>query len=240
MKNRMKRILIYLILTSLSALSCQKIFFNKDESTRELSLKDFHIVKISGIYNIVLIQDSTNRLVITGQNDINSIDAVMDEDTLVIDNNKKISLNPNKNTLAIHFTNLEYMVTYDPVSVSNRDTLKANWFLYEAFGEIAEVSLVMDCYYFRMVNSANTLGSFYLKGKAHDCAFSNHYGSSIFADSLFCKNAEIYNESIGDIYVNASQKIIASIRGSGNIYYHGNPSIEIAEQKGDGKIIPLD
>jgi hypothetical protein len=236
----MKSLLIYLVLASFFIISCQKIFFNEDESTRELFFEDFHAVKISGIYNIVLIQDSTNRLVITGKNDINSIDAVINDDTLIIYDHKKMSFNPSKNTLALHYSNLEYMVSYDPVNVSNDDTIKADQFLYYAIGEIAEVRLVVDCNYFIVVNSANTLGYFHFNGKANNCTFFNSYGCSIFADSLSCKNAKIINESVGDVYINASENIKAFIRGPGNIYYHGTPVIEIAEKRGDGNIIRLD
>jgi hypothetical protein len=229
----------YLVLISVFTVSCQKIFFNEDLSTRELSFADFHAVKISGIYNIVLIQDSANRLVITGKNDINSIDAVIINDTLIIDDHKKMFFNPYKNTLALHFSNLEYMVTIDPVNVSNTDTIKADKFLYEAIGEIAEVRLVVKCNYLLIVNSANTLGYFYLYGKANDCTLFNRYGCSIFADNLSCKNAEIVNESVGDVYINSSENIKAFIWGPGNIYYHGTPVIEIAEKRGKGRIIRL-
>jgi len=236
----MKSLIIYLFLTSLLIISCQKILFNEDENTRELLLKDFHAVKISGIYNIVLIQDSANRLVITGKNDINSIDAVINDDTLIIDDHKKMSLNTNKNTLNLHFSNLKYMATYDPVNISNTDTIKAGMFYYDAIGEIAEVRLVVDCSYLYVVNFPNTLGYFYFNGKTNGCTFINSYGCSIFADSLSCKNAVIDNASAGDVYVNASENIRAFIRGPGNIYYYGTPDIEIAEKRGDGRIIRID
>ena len=102
----MKSFLIYLVLASFLIISCNEIFFNEEESTRELFLQDFRAMKILVIYNMVLIQDSTNRLVITGKNDISSIDALVMDDTLIIDDHKKISFNPNKNTLVLHFSNL--------------------------------------------------------------------------------------------------------------------------------------
>ena len=236
----MKSFIIYLVLTSFLIISCQKIFFNEDESTRELSFEDFHAVKISGIYNIVLIQDSTNRLVITGKNDIHSIDALIKDDTLIIDDHKKLSFNPSKNTLALHFSNLEYVICYDPVNVSNTDTIKADKFFFVAVGEIAEVRLVFECNNFLVVNNSNTLGYLHFIGKAESCWIWNRYGSCMYADSLLCKDAVIYNESIGDVNVNASDNILAFIRGPGNIYYYGTPVINIAENRGDGKIIRLD
>jgi Protein of unknown function (DUF2807). len=62
----------------------------------------------------------------------------------------------------------------------------------------------------------------------------------MFADSLTSENAEIVNESIGDVHVNASEKIKAFIWGPGNIYYYGTPVIEIAEKRGGGNMIHAD
>jgi hypothetical protein len=220
-------------------ISCHKIFFNEEESKREIGFKDFHAVKISGIYNIIFIQDSTNHLVITGKNDINSIDALVKEDTLIIDDHKNMYFNPEKNTLSIHFSDIEYMEFHDPVNVSNADTIKADQLSLIAVGEIAEVRLVFKCNHFLVVNDANTLGYFHFIGKAESCWFWNRYGSCMYADSLLCKTAVIYNQSVGVVNVNASENIEAYIWGTGNIGYYGSPVIKIAEQKGTGKIIRL-
>jgi hypothetical protein len=236
----MKRLIIYLVFASLLIISCRKILFSDDENTRVVPLKDFHAVKFSGIYNIVIIQDSANRLVITGKNDINSIDAVVIDDTLIIDDHKKMSFNTNRNTLFLHFSNLGYIATYDPVNISNSDTIKADRFYYDAIGEVADVRLVVDCSYLYVVNYPNTHGHLYFNGIAGGCTFINSYGCSIFADSLSCKNAVIDNASAGDVYINASEHIRAIIRGPGNIYYYGSPVIEIEERGGNGKLIQLD
>jgi hypothetical protein len=235
----MKKFLIYMILISLSFLSCKEILFNASESTRTISLDDFHAVKIYGDYNIFLVQDSANRLDITGSNKINLIDAVVRNDTLTINNHQGISFNPNKNRIFLHFTDMKYLVTYDPVNISGSGIIKANQFIYEALGEIVEARLEFDCDNLYFVNSGNTLGFFYFKGKANSCLLWNRYGGTIFADSLFCKDAEVINSSAGDVYVNVSEMIRASIRGPGNIYYHGNPSIELVEKKGTGRLIPV-
>jgi hypothetical protein len=229
----MKSFFVYLILATFLIISCQKILFNEDESTREFLLKDFHALKISGIYNFVLIQDSTNRLFITGKNDIHSIDALIKDDTLIIDDHKKLSFNPNKNTL-------KYIDSSDPINLSNRDTIKADQFSLVAIGEIAEVRLVFKCNNFFAVNNSNTLGYFHFIGKTESCWIWNRYGSCIYADSLLCKDATVYNESVGVVNINASDNIEAFIRGPGNICYYGNPIINLVEKRGTGKIIHLD
>jgi hypothetical protein len=236
----MKSVITYLVLISIVISSCQKILFNEDENTREVFLGDFHAVKVAGIYNIVLIQDSANQLVITGKNDINSIDAVIKDDTLIIDNHKKMSFNTDRNTLSLHFSKMKYMVTYDPVNISNSDTIRADFFYYEAIGEIADVNLVIDCFYLYVVINFNTLGHFYLNGQANGCTLINSYGSSIFANNLSCRNAVIDNGSAGDVYVNASENIKALIRGTGNIYFYGNPVVGSVERTGSGKMIRID
>jgi hypothetical protein len=235
----MKRINLHFIISLIILCSCQRILFNDTEGIRGINLEDFHAVSFSGIYDILLVQDSVNRLVIAGRNNINSIDAVVINDTLYIDDHKKMSFIPGKNKLTLHFSNIKYMITYDPVSVSNEDTIKTHQFLYDAIGEIAEVRLVVNCNYLVIVNSANTLGFFHIKGEAKGCSFYNRYGCTIFADSLLCENAEITNESVGDVRINASVYLKAFILGRGNICYHGNPLIEIAEKRGDGRLIKV-
>jgi len=235
----MKSFYICLLFVSVLIISCQKILFNENERTREIILEDFHAVKISGIYNFVLIQDSTNRLVITGKNDINSIDALIMNDTLIIDDHKNVSFNPNKNNLTLHFSNLKFIDSLDPINLSNKDTIRADQLSLIAEGEIAEVRLVFKCNNFFAVNNSNTLGYLHFIGKTESCWIWNRYGSSMYGDSLQCKNAAIYNESVGDVRINASDNIDAFIRGPGNICYYGTPVINIVEKKGTGKLIHL-
>jgi hypothetical protein len=236
----MKSFLIYLILSSFLIISCQEIFFNDEEGTREISLEDFHDVKISGIYNLVLVQDSTDRLEITGKNDIASIEAVTVNDTLIIDDHKKRSFNPDRNSLVLHFTHIEQLELFDPVRLTNRDTIIADNFRFFAVGEIAEVKIVIKCNHLLLTTDSNTLGYLFFSGSAADCWIWNRYGSCIYADSLHCRDAAIYNESVGDVNINASANINAFIRGPGNIGYYGNPVITISEKRGTGKLIRLD
>jgi len=236
----MKSFIIYLILVTTLIISCQKILYNEDERTREIKLADFHAVRIKGIYKFVLIQDSTNRLIVAGKNDINSIDAIIKNDTLTIDDHKNISFNPNKNSLTLYFSNLKYIESSDPIKLSNTDTIKADQFSIVAGGEIEEVRLVFKCNNFFAVNNSNTLGYFHFIGKTESCWIWNRYGSIMYGDSLNCKDAVIYNESVGDVNINASDNIDAFLRGPGNICYYGSPKITIGEKRGTGKIIPLD
>lgn len=217
--------------------SCQKLLFNDMEESREIPIGLFRSLRVNGIYNLVLIQDSTNRLVITGSNNINAIEAVVNNDTLIIEDEKRFSLNPGRNTIAIHFSSLDYLVTYDPVYLSTFDTIRFDRMSWDAIGEIAEGNLLIDCNVFTLCNSANTLGFITLSGNAEALVVFNRYGGSVFADDMYCKYADITNESVGEVHVNASEKLTAYIWGPGNIYYSGDPAIDIREVKGTGNVV---
>ena len=236
----MKNFIIYLVFASASLVSCHELLFNGDDETRDIALGNFHAVQFSGIYNIVLIQDSTDRLVINGKNDIFSINCTIRDDTLTIDDHKKRYFNPNRNTLYFHFRDVKFIACNDPVNLSNRDTVKADTLVLYAIGEIAEVRMVIKCNYFGVVNDANTLGYLHFKGTTDGCWIWDRYGSSMYADSLQCRYASVYNQSVGDISINASDNLDVYFKGPGNIYYRGDPVINIREQRGTGKLIRMD
>jgi hypothetical protein len=219
--------------------SCRKILFNEAESTREIKLDSFHGVIFKGIYNIYLIQDSTDRLIIRGRNHIASIDAEVIKDTLKISLNKGFSLNTNKNSLELHFSNIKFIRTLDPVYISNKDTLKLENIVFETIGEITETNLNLNCNFLNVATSANTLGYQRFRGSAESCVFFCRYGSSFFADSLKCKTAEVINDSAGDIIVNASGNLKVYIWQNGNVSYKGSPIVEILSHRGSGKLVHL-
>lgn len=219
--------------------SCQKILFDDNEETRTMITGEFSSSRIKGICNLVLVQDSTDRIVISGSNNINAVKADVVNDTLLVDNGRGFSLNTAKNTIELHFTTLEHLVTYDPVNLTNKGTLQGDRFSWDGIGEIAEASLALDYDLFIFCNSANTLGLVKLSGKVETLVVFNRYGSSVLADGLSCRNADITTESAGDVYLNASEGLTAYIWGPGNIYYYGDPVTDIREVKGTGRLIRI-
>ncbi|HKK42493.1 MAG TPA: DUF2807 domain-containing protein [Bacteroidales bacterium] len=235
----MKKLLIFFLILSFLIVSCRELLFNDESGTRRIDLDNFHAVDVSGIFNLVLIQDSSDMLEISGKNNIGSIDAYSNNDTLIIRDPHIKSFNPYKNTLRLHFTDIKYLITRDPVTLTCHDTIRAATLSYDAIGEIAEVRLKVVCNTLIVVNSANTLGFFHLSGKASLTSYFNRYGCSIFADSLTVQNAVVRNESIGEVRVNTSENLTAYINGPGNIFYFGDPVVTIAEKKGDGRVIKI-
>ena len=236
-KSIMQKLLIYIILASVLTVSCRKILFSDEMGLREIQSGSFSAVTVNAICNLILVQDSSDRLVITGKNSISYIDAVVINDTLFINDNKKMSFEPGRNTIELHFTILKYLVTREPVNVTNTDTIRSSYFSYDAIGEISEVKLAVECDYFAMASSANTLGIFHISGKAGNASFFNRYGCKVSARDLYCRNAEIINESAGDVHIAVSENLRAYIWGPGNIFFYGDPTTEVVEKKGEGRLI---
>jgi hypothetical protein len=74
-------------------------------------------------------------------------------------------------------------------------------------------------------------------GQAENCSFCIRYGATVYADSLYCKYGEVTSETIGNVFVNASEYLNVSIMSAGNIFYYGNPVIYINEKRGVGSLI---
>jgi hypothetical protein len=222
---------------------CSGIFTGDDGEIirKEVSLNEYRYINIYGIYNLILKQDTIHKLIMEGTTDvIADIEAQVIADTLIIrDAHKDLFRIEEKPTLCLQFSDLARLVTYNPVHVTNEDTLKLNRFYFYPIGEIGEASLTVECNFFGLDNSANTLGRFYIRGRTHTAKFFNRYGSSIYADSLVSQIVQVFNESAGDVYVNAGELLEIYIWGPGNIYYSGDPVIEIVEKKDSGKVLKM-
>ena len=238
-----------MILIAVVLYSCEKnssrCFVSKGKSIDEHRiLAEFNSILVRDIFNLILVQDSLNMIVLEGgENLLPNVTTDVKNDTLIINNTTKCNWlrDYDKIKLFIHFTNLEYLVTYDPVKVISYDTVKCDSLEYYAIGEIGEADLILDCGYFRFDDSFNTLGHFKFRGRADKSRFFVNYGSSLYADSLISRNADIFYKTIGEIYIHVTEHLRVWIWGSGNIYYTGNPDlVEVIEKKSTGILIKAD
>jgi hypothetical protein len=237
-KNKSIKTTVIFITILICFCSCSKIQ-GDNEPVIISGLGNFKVAKVRGIYNIILVQDTLNMIVVSGSEHLNSISAGVIDDTLEITDHKNLSLKPGRNTLEVHFKKLEYLTTYDAVHVTNTDTLNVERFSYDALGEISEAELALNCNYLFLCTSANTLGNIKLSGRANYFSIFNRYGSSIIAPDLKCREVFVTTQSIGNDYVYATDFLQVYIWGPGNIYYRGNPLTDVVEKTGPGNLVRL-
>jgi hypothetical protein len=225
------------ILLGISA--CTEVLFSDEEQTKTFYPGSFNAVIVEGTCNLVLIQDSADMVIVRGTGRIDRIEVISVNDTLFIKDKTAFRTEPGRNTIELHLTGISYLATLHPVNLLSKGALKGDLLSVEGIGEIAEGRLYLDFNSVSFSNSANTLGNIRLIGKADYLSVFNRYGSNVFADSLRCRQADITNESAGDVFVSAHELLNAFILGTGNIYYIGEPVACLKERKGSGQMINI-
>jgi hypothetical protein len=244
----MKKIILFIIILFI-IYSCEKessnCLYNKGNVVKqEILLEDFNCVAVMDIFNVILIQDTLHKVVIeAGENILRHVETIIKDDTLIAQHSIRCNWfrDYEKINLYVYFCRLKHIVTYSPVKIISTDTIKCNHLEYFALGEIGEADIILNCDYFRFDDSYTTLGQFKFKGKTAKSRFYVNYGSTLFADSLISKEADVFFKTIGDIHVHVTDLLRVWIWGPGNVYYSGNPiKVEIIEEKSTGNLIKVD
>ncbi len=206
-------------------------------------MEEFHSVTVRDIFNVILIQDTLHKVIMEGgENILPHVEITVKNDTLIARHSIRCNWfrNYEKINLYIYFNRLNYIVTYSPVYITSEDTVSCNNLEYFALGEIGEADVILNCGFFRFDDSYSTLGQFKFKGKSGMSRFYVNYGSSVLADSLISKEADIFFKTVGDIHVHVTDHLRVWIWGPGNVYYSGNPAeVEIMEKKSTGNLIKV-
>ncbi len=244
----MRKITLYIIILFI-IYSCEKessdcLVSSGKRVDQEILLEEFNCIAVMDIFNLILIQDTLHKVVIEGgENILKQVETVIKNDTLIVQHSIRCNWfrGYEKINLYIHFCRLNHIVTYSPVKIVSADTIYCNRLEYFAIGEIGEADIILNCDYLRFDCSYSTLGQFKFKGKSAKSRFYVNYGSSVFADSLISKDADIFFKTVGDIRVHVTNHLRVWIWGPGNVYYSGNPGeVEIMEKKSTGNLIKVD
>jgi hypothetical protein len=237
----MKNYLIYIIVISVFTVSCKKsedracLKFVGDEVSKTISLE-----KLDSLYlydNIVytLIPDTSNYVELKGgENLLNHIECSNNNDKLKIRNNNTCNFlrsYKKKVKAFIHVTDIAYIHFEGAEKLTNQDTLKSGELRLVIRDGAGSVELTVDNSYMSAVVT-HGWGDFTLHGKT-GAAFLNCNTNS-FCNTTGLKvgaNFNVYSNTGGNMVVNADgTNLHATIKGDGDILYHGVPnSIEILD-----------
>ena len=67
----------------------------------------------------------------------------------------------------------------------------------------------------------------FLKGKVERASYHLEGGSDIYADELLTESSSVTHKSYGDTYLHATSHLKVSIFSTGNVYYSGNPELNV-------------
>lgn len=247
MKNVVKRLLpLFLLLFFIS--SCKKaqdrncLKSTGKMRSKEILLTSFSRLKLYENVEFVLVQDSLNKVILTGgENLLNKISTIVLDEVLTIkDMNKCNFLRSYSKTIKaeIHFKDLSVIDYFGTKPLSNIGILKFSNFSLSFSKGSGSVKLQMNTDLFS-ANIASGYGDFTLTGtvnyadiKVSGNGYCDTYGL-IVNDSI-----AVVSNTVGSLKINADHvDLRAETKNGGNIYYIGAPSIKVFNKYGKGDLI---
>lgn len=212
------------------------------ETTLEIPLVSFDKMLLKEHLIYVLVQDTVNKVVLSGgENLLNFIEVDVTDGMLTLSNENRCNFlrsYKKKVTAEIHFKtliNLEFIGTEE---LSNKGTLELGWFTMLIRDGAGPVKLNMhaDAVF---ATISHGWGDFTFTGEVNHAnlnvrsnGFCDTYGLNV-ADSLI-----VISKTQGAIRVNANNaQLFAETNADGNIYFKGSPVSKSFNRYGKGDLI---
>jgi len=243
MKNWIWIFAALLILASCKKAEDRKCFKSAGKpGTKTIALPAFDRLLLHEHVEYLLIQDSTDRVVITGgENLLNFISCEVADGLLEIKNVNKCSFLRNlskKVKVEIHFTSLINLHYEGSEPLHTQDTINAPYFTMMIRDGAGPVNMTLNSILI-YADISHGWGDYTLSGKtnfarisARSNGFCNTFGLAI-RDSV-----EVYSDTPGTIKINADGIPLRGLmKASGDIWYLGSPSLIAVVEKSTGKLV---
>ena len=238
---------LVMLLVILSFTSCEKICDcakgTGDIVSEYRSISSFQQLELYNNIDLVIHIDSNPKLKITaGKNLISEITTVNDNGILRIRNKNNCNWVRDFNTsivVEVWTPSLNYLMAKDATGdIYLEDSLYCNGFYFDSFSSTGQFHFKLKGPEAHLninngpadISAIGKVDNFYLYGAGYgrlDCV-------NLHSDYVF-----VTNRGTNNFYVTAQRLIDASIFGTVNIYYQGNPMTIVKKEFGQGKLISL-
>lgn len=242
----MKRLITYISsLLMVLALSCKNdpCFKGSGESVserRELK-NDISMISVYDNIRLNIYIDSVNYIEVKGgENLVAYISTEISGKELILKNDNKCSFLRDFDQdfyLDLHvkdFSKIHYDGSGD---ITMRDTLIRNDFTLEMESGAGNLKLLIRADEFTRVNCAESFSEIKLYGSSPVLFLYSDGTAWIRGEQFSTAETYVENKSTGDCIVNVSDVLQCTLKGIGNIRYHGNPVVSVLEKSGKGSII---
>jgi len=226
-------IIVIALLTSCN-INCIRGKGNITKKVREITV--FNAIEISGVYNVILCQDSIVSLNIEADENLHQfITTKIENNKLIIDSKEALCPSKRINVYinAPTFSNIDISGAVD-VQCANKLILSDIKLDLSGASEInlnlEAKNLDIDC---------SGAGKLLLSGKVTDVKVDCSGASEIEAFDLLSENFKISSSGAGKAKLNVSKKLDVDISGAGSVLYKGNPVIS-QEISGAGSVKKVD
>ena len=207
---------------------------------KEYKTSYFKNIDLYDYFTVYLIPDTVDKVVIrSGENLQAKISVQVVDSVLSIKNNNTCNFvrgYDHVNTAYVHFTKLEWIYVLGEINLIATDTIFANYIHVIVKSKVAKANLIFNAYVVNFQVWYGT-GDFYLRGKTTHFFNYNDGTGFIYADSLVSRFCTSENRATGDMFLNVNDSLFVTLKGAGDIYYTGNPGIQINAKEGKGQLI---
>ena len=218
-----------LVLTAGSCLQGKHVVGSKNYISQEVKADHFNEIKLLGSANISYHQDTRSHVEIHGSdNIIPLVETYVDGNTLMIKFKKNVSIWKGKLEIKVFAPELNKLTINGSGNIQG-EGLNCRRMAVSINGS-GDVRLQQiesqECQ-----AGISGSGNINLKGKAIQAKYSIAGSGNIQAADLEAENTDASISGSGNISCYASQKLVARVKGSGDIAYKGNPQEVDAPRK---------
>jgi len=230
MKNK-----ILLLLSVLTLGSCSYILDMKrsgDDKKIEVAWNGASSIEVWAPCKLILVNSGTPFMEVEGMDFIvDGYDLIQSDDKLVIEHKNTNWLQEEKiANITLGAPEFKKFIFNSPGKISTRDTLSITQLQIVVNGKgiytTSDLILKGDNFSISVYGGINK-SSHHLSGEVKSAHYTMEGGTDIDALKLKTQTATIVHKSYGNIFLNVSEKLKGKIYSTGNIYYSGNPDMEV-------------
>ena len=206
---------------------------NRFEDVREIS--GVSRLKISGVFNLNLIQSDTESIQIEGSQDLSDrliirqqgdlLELELEDDNNLF-KNQKLEVN----------LSIADLKDFEFEGVGNIQTKSAFQVDQIAIHGEGVGNIQMDIQADQIQADLNLMGNMNLKGKADDFQLSYEGIGNIDASELTAQNVDLKSSGIGRVSVHCEGELSLEVSGIGEVKYTGNPTVVKENVSGIGRV----
>ena len=209
----------------------------------EADLPEFDTITLDDVFDVFLIQDTVNKMIITGgENIVNNVEYLIINNNLILNNQSVCTWTKpanNKVHLYIHFKSLSRIVLNKSCkirSINEIEGIKFGIIMKDKYQDVNIKANVNDFYFW---NNSSCGGEIIIAGSCHQLSFWSTNLIRINALDFQSNNVFIHSRSMNDIFINVHEKLECTILNKGNVYYLGSPEEIVLNVIGTGRLIKL-
>lgn len=242
------KILALSVVLIVSGCELNPLVFNPGEltnETREIDLSNVRHLYISNDINVVLAKNSEEKVTVeAGKNLIEKIETRIADTILYLsDKNYNNWERGYKDNITIHISlpHISKITFNGSALLESKDTLIYNEeeaLTIQTGDATGTIDLLLDASKLQ-INHWFGVADIKISGYTGECIIGNTGRGRLSLEHLEVEHMHITNKSINNAYINISKSLQGVIHSTGNIYYYGNPEIDM-KYFGEGKLIKID